>query len=99
MSPPWGGPNYVRKGTYDVSAPFQGLPTGLQGLIAAAKTGLRTHTASWGGAVKRGTIAIFLPKNSSRLLIEAAIPPCAHHEVEYNYVGPRCKGLTLYIWF
>ncbi len=73
---------------------FPGLPVNLKDLILAAKQGLRGE-----GDAKRGTLAIFLPRNSRRKQIEAAIPWGATHDIKEDSVDGRLKGLTVFVGF
>lgn len=98
MSPPWGGPEYERRGHYDVSSAFPGLPVNLAGLILAAREGLRPDVHD---GAKHGTLAIFLPRSTSRHDIRAAIPVGVRYEIEESRLRPMdpVKGLTVYVWF
>ena len=103
MSPPWGGPEYKRDGDFDVILPFDGLSVGLAGLISISKTGLRTVTGKHGRQTKHGTVAIFLPRNSSRRQIHKVIPPEARYSIEEEHVSigqkQQLKGITVYVRF
>ena len=99
MSPPWGGPAYLQKGpTFDVARNFGGMPVGLSGLIAAAGSALRPAPTTAEGCTKRGTVALFLPRNSNLQQIAAAVPEGAQWEVEHNVLNEHLKGITLYVW-
>ena len=107
MSPPWGGPEYTRKGPYDVLTPFPGLPVGLPGLLDVAKTGLRT-VSKRRTIAKEGVLAVYLPKNANRAQMAASVPKDA---VYYNIVNQwvlqrsnrheqrKLEAVTMYVWF
>ena len=66
----------------------------LRGLILAAREGLRTVNG-----IKQGSLAVFLPRNSNKRQIKAAIPPGIFWEIWEHWVDGRQKGLTVYVHF
>ena len=83
---------------FDVQSSFGGLPVGLSGLITAAASGLRPADSSSTDGARKGTIAVFLPRNSDLSQVAAAVPAAAAWEVERNVLNGHLKGITLYVW-
>mmetsp|Transcript_16233 Transcript_16233/g.32916 ORF Transcript_16233/g.32916 Transcript_16233/m.32916 type:complete len:252 (-) Transcript_16233:362-1117(-) len=85
LSPPWGGPDYIQH------QPFL-LSEHLQPYRALDLLNLSFQVTP--------NVAFLVPRNIdlqdlSRLLAQC-IPPQTHCEVEYNFLGQKCKTATLY---
>lgn len=98
LSPPWGGPEYVKSEVFGVAKDIGGLGVGLAGLLALAlwvvdRGGPRAAPRMWG-------VAVFLPRNAS--LVEIADEVGAlrrqgllaedRHEVEECWVSAATAG-------
>ncbi|KAG1662507.1 hypothetical protein FOA52_000911 [Chlamydomonas sp. UWO 241] len=99
-SPPWGGPTYQYCETFDVLAPSIGGERSVADLLAVC---LSVVTRTWGmqeaaagGSGGRGVVALFLPRNTDLVQLEALVPPGAVWQLERSFVNGRLKGVTLY---
>ncbi|KAL1517508.1 hypothetical protein ABEB36_001264 [Hypothenemus hampei] len=80
LSPPWGGPNYIKQKTFDLET-LQ--PCGFSDLYAIAKQVSKN-------------VAAFLPKNSDISTLWKAAGPGGRVEVEQDFLNKRLISITAY---
>eukprot|EP00873_Tetraselmis_striata_P037976 jgi/Tetstr1/458240/TSEL_044728.t1 len=104
LSPPWGGPSYLRAGVFDTAADLGGMGMGLPQLLGAARQSIAPTGSGSGGSCGGGGgssrpggsgVACFLPRNVSL----AQLSETAGEEallVERHVLNGHLKGVTAY---
>lgn len=81
LSPPWGGPDYMRKEIYDLEENLLPLP--------ASKLMAETRKIT-------NNIAMFLPRNSNSKQLAFLAGPGNAVEIEQNFLDRKLIALTAY---
>ena len=81
LSPPWGGPDYMKNEIYDLEADLQPL----------SATKLMTETRK-----VTNNIALYLPRNSNSKQLAFLAGPGNAVEIEQNFLDRKLIALTAY---
>nr|XP_022900119.1 uncharacterized protein LOC111413393 [Onthophagus taurus] len=81
LSPPWGGPSYLKQPTYELEEFLQPVP--LSKLIETSR-------------IVTENIALFLPRNSNTYALTMAAGPSGFVEVEQNFINKKFVAITAY---
>lgn len=81
LSPPWGGPQYMKQETYDLEQHLQPVPAS------------QLMTKSFQIA---DNVAVFLPRNSNTQQLAAMAGPGGSVEIEQSFLDRKLIALTAY---
>ncbi|XP_044754685.1 trimethylguanosine synthase isoform X2 [Coccinella septempunctata] len=81
LSPPWGGPSYVRQKTYDLESMLEPVP--FSKLMEESRKISRN-------------VAVFLPKNSNTYDVMKYAGEDGFVEIEQNFINNNLIGITVY---